>query len=227
MTNMVSKQEVYKNIKAVIFDIDGTIMDSVPRIVTCLQDACKAYNLEIPEKHACRNVIGLSLPKAIKSLIPNESEEMVEKVTEHYRVNYTRLETEKPTQLFMHAVELFTALKEKGYKIGIATGKSRKGFERVLQKTRLGEFVDVAVTGDEVRSKPDQEMLLSIADKMLLPVKAILMVGDSVLDLEMAKRARMYSVGVLTGVHDEETLNSASPIAIYPSLAPFKEELFK
>ena len=91
----------------------------------------------------------------------------------------------------------------------------------------MGEFVDVAVTGDEVRSKPDQEMLLSIADKMLLPVKAILMVGDSVLDLEMAKRARMYSVGVLTGVHDEETLNSASPIAIYPSLAPFKEELFK
>ncbi len=226
MTNQTVTQ-ILKNLKAVVFDIDGTIMDSVSRIVKCLQESCMAFGLPAPEKDACKNVIGLTLPEAIAALLPNESQDVIDKVTERYRIDYTRSEDEKPTQLFKNAVSLFEALKANGYKIGIATGKSRKGYNRVIKNTTLGKYVDASVTGDEVRSKPDPQMLLSLSDKLLVPAKAILMVGDSTLDLAMANKINMPSAGVLTGVHNEETLKTENPLLIVPDLADLGNAIFE
>lgn len=205
---------VLQNIKAIVFDIDGTIMDSIGRIVECLQDSCAQYGIEKPSTEDCKNVIGLTLPEAIATLISNESQETIDKVEEFYRVEYVRKEELKPTSLFDGVEELFKNLKEQGFKIAIATGKSRKGYNRVIQNTPLEQYIDVSVTGDEVRSKPDPQMLVRISDILMLPYKAILMVGDSLLDLEMAKKISMPSAGVLTGVHDSDILNTANPLLI-------------
>jgi phosphoglycolate phosphatase len=208
----------FNNIKAVIFDIDGTIMDSIGRIVECMQLSCKDMSVEAPSVQACKDIIGLTLAEAVDTLLPNFNEKLRTQTVQCYKDNYTKLEDECPTQLFKDTEAVFEQLHANGYKIGIATGKSRKGYNRVMGYTNLARYIDVSVTGDEVRSKPDQQMLLRACDKLLLPVKACLMVGDSVLDIGMANNALMPSAAVLTGVHDYERLSKLAPVSITENL---------
>lgn len=120
---------------------------------------------------------------------------------------------------------MVTDLKQKGYRIGIATGKSRKGYNRIMSYIGLKDLVDVSCTGDEVRSKPDPQMLLRLSDELLLPPKACLMVGDSTLDLTMAQRAMMESAGVTTGVHSRARLATIKPTVITDSLTELDQLL--
>ncbi len=203
-----------QQVKAVIFDIDGTIMDSIGRIVECMQISCAQCGTNVPSVEACKNIIGLTLHKAVEILLPTESATVQDQVFETYKANYTKFENEQPTALFAGTEEVFAKLKCAGFKIGIATGKSRRGYNRIMGYTNLAQYIDVSVTGDEVRSKPDSQMLRVASDYLQLPVKACLMVGDSTLDIAMANNAHMLSAAVLTGVHDALTLATEKPTVL-------------
>ena len=216
---------MFRDIKAVIFDIDGTIMDSIGRICECMEYACVETGLKAPTKEATKEIIGLTLDEAVETLFPGKNAEQINKTVELYKQVYTERENEHPTSLFTDCISVVTDLKQKGYRIGIATGKSRKGYNRIMSYIGLKDLVDVSCTGDEVRSKPDPQMLLRLSDELLLPPKACLMVGDSTLDLTMAQRAMMESAGVTTGVHSRARLETIKPTVITDSLTELDQLL--
>ncbi|MGN1392502.1 MAG: HAD family hydrolase [Succinivibrionaceae bacterium] len=205
-------------IKAIIFDIDGTLMDSIGRITKCIELACERCGLSIPQDSSTRNIIGLSLPLAIKTLFPHEDINRLQEVAEAYKNIYIELETKFPVKLFDDAIPVLKSLRSKGYKIGIATGKSRHGYNRVAEYSNLKSFVEVSVTGDEYKSKPDPEMLISCAKKLNLECDECLMIGDSILDIMIGNNANMKTVGVLTGVHTKEQLSRVKPTMIVHNL---------
>ena len=215
----------FKDIKAVIFDIDGTLMDSVGRIVQCMQYSFHKGGYAEPDDYACRQVIGLSLVEAVADLATDLSETEVLRLVDYYRECYTRMEDEHPTSLFDDAIPVLQNLYKHGYIIGVATGKSRKGCRRILNSTGLGNIVQISVAGDEFRSNPDPEMILAVADRLMLPVKSCLMVGDSTLDIGMAEKLHMPGVGVLTGVHDRSTLETCHPLAIVSGLTELESRM--
>ena len=200
---------MFKDVSAVIFDIDGTLMDSISRIVECIRISCSEIGASVPSSEDSKSVIGLSLGQAIASILPGRSEDEISKAVDVYRNTYIRMEKDDPVKLFDDAFGVMEELKNRGYKIGIATGKSRKGYDRVI---------DVSSTGDEVRSKPDQQMLNRLSDELLIPPKGCLMVGDSSLDISMGVNAHTHTAGVLTGVHDRETLMNAGADAVVNTL---------
>lgn len=207
---MKRKKELLSGIKCVVFDIDGTLMDSIPRIVECIGLSCKKHNIEAPSQQACFNVIGLGLNLAIQQVIPNESKDTQALVAETYRLTYTELEDAKPTELFPGALDMIKKLKENGIKIAIATGKSMKGWNRVAKYAHLGEYVDYVVTADTALSKPNNQMLRKISDSLKLPIKSCIMVGDSTLDIQMAINAKMPNIAITTGVHTKEQLYNSN-----------------
>ena len=216
---MRRESNMFDDVKAVIFDIDGTLMDSISRIVECIRISCSEVGADVPSNEDSKSVIGLSLGEAIASILPGRNEEEVRKAVEVYKDTYLRLEAENPTTLFGDAYDVVSELKKRGYKIGIATGKSRRGYDRVMSYVSIAPFIDVSSTGDEVRSKPDQQMLNRLSDELRIPPKGCLMVGDSSLDICMGVNAHTRTAGVLTGVHDRNTLMNAGADAVVNTLS--------
>ncbi len=218
---------MFKGVKAVIFDIDGTLMDSISRIVECIRMACESCKVQVPTPQESKNIIGLTLTEAIRQLFSDLSEEKIAEVVEAYKKIYTDYEDREPTALFDDSLTTIKKLREHGIKIGIATGKSRKGYNRVVNYANLKDLVDVSCTGDEVRSKPDSQMLRVLSDELQIPVQACVMVGDSLLDLDMATNAHVLGVGVTTGVHSREVLEKANPVCIVDSLTELADLIIK
>lgn len=206
------------NIEAVIFDIDGTLMDSIGRIVESMTLACTASKIPVPSEEACKNIIGLTLREAVDTLVPESHKDKVDEIVANYKKTYVELELANPVKLFEDAIPTLELLKSKGIKIGIATGKSRQGYKRVSEYANLKSYVDASVTGDEYKSKPDPEMLIACADMLKLPIDKCLMVGDSALDIAMGNNAGMLTAAVLTGVHTAEKLHENHPTIIVNSL---------
>lgn len=213
----------FKNIKAVIFDIDGTLMDSIGRIIECMQMAAMRCNEPKPSDNSCKNIIGLSLRTAVSTLFPNCNDEKVDAITNEYKKVYLELELSNPVSLFESTIPLLQALQKNSIKVGIATGKSTAGYLRVSKYSNFGNYVDVVGTVDTAKSKPAPEMLLKLSSELNLPLEDCLMVGDSTLDIDMANNASMQSVAVLTGVHNTQQLQSSNPTVIVENL----EELAK
>ncbi len=207
-----------KDIKAVIFDVDGTLMDTVGRIVSCMEAAFKENSVELPSKQAIKNIIGISLVEACATLNRSLSEEKVAAIAESYRQIYIASEKKEQAKLFKDAIPVLEKLKDNGYRLALATGKSRSGCNRIMKCCGLDKYMDASVAGDEVPSKPAPDMLIKAASLLGCHLNQCLMVGDSTLDLAMADKAGMPSAGVLTGVHDEITLNTCHPLGTFGSL---------
>ena len=215
----------FSGIKAVIFDIDGTLMDSVGRIIKTMQLSFREQGIPEPDAAAAKEVIGLSLKEAAEQLLPEAAPDVCQALVAAYRKNYTLLEDREPTELFRDAVPFLRELRRRGFYTGLATGKSRKGCRRVLEGYGLSQYIDVSVAGDEFPSKPAPDMLLAAVGMLGLPAASCLMAGDSELDLLMAERAGMPGAGVLTGVHDRERLASCHPIVIAENLTELRRLL--
>ncbi|MBQ4489203.1 MAG: HAD-IA family hydrolase [Ruminobacter sp.] len=216
---------MFNDVRAVIFDIDGTLMDSINRIVECIRISCSEVGANVPSGEQSRAVIGLSLGQAIACILPGRDEKDVLKAIEVYKKTYLKLEQDNPTGLFADAYDVLLELKKRGYKIGIATGKSRMGYNRVMSYVEIAPLVDVSSTGDEVRSKPDQQMLNRLSDELRIPPKGCLMVGDSSLDISMGVNAHTRTAGVLTGVHDRNVLMNAGADVVVNSLTELLDYL--
>lgn len=213
-----------QNYKLVIFDWDGTLMDSVERIVSSMQSAAKAIGLIVPTNDAAKQIIGLSIPEALKELFAGITDKQIETMRLQYKYEYLEGDT-TPTPLFDNALNLLTQLKQKSKLLAVATGKGREGLDRVLQVSKTGHFFNTTRCAGEMPSKPDPQMLHSILTELDIAPHEAIMVGDTSHDLKMARNAGIDSIGVTFGVHDKQVLEQYGPKAIIDSLAELQSLL--
>ncbi len=203
--------------KLLIFDWDGTLIDSAGRIVSCMQQA--AHDLHYPPltDEAVRNIIGLGLPEALRMLIPGIDDHGIVKMRERYGFHFFS-ETAPASELFANVEHTLTTLQNEGYQLAVATGKSRRGLERAFVETGLGRFFTHSRCADETQSKPHPQMLHELLQVTGISSEHALMIGDTEFDLDMAARAQIRSCGVSYGVHDVERLEQFQPIAIIDNI---------
>ena len=198
-----------------VFDWDGTLVDSIERIVTSLQFASKqAADIDLAEKQA-RDVIGLGLFEAISMLHPEldavQHADRLNKIADAYRQHYL-YENTVPAPLFKGVNELLSELRNDGYILAISTGKSRAGLDQSINEHQLSDFFATTRCASESRSKPHPEMLHEILDELDFTASQTVMIGDSEHDLKMANNANMQSIAVTHGVHDAATLKRHKPL---------------
>lgn len=198
--------------KLIIFDWDGTLVDSIDRIATSLQ-AASFQICQIDVSHSdARSVIGLGLQEAVEKLHPELSANTISQISEAYKQHYLNENTitEDP---FDGVAELLTQLNDSGYLLAIATGKSRVGLERSVNKFDLKELFHTTQCASENQSKPHPEMLYKILDELKVSANEALMIGDSKHDLKMAINANMDAIAVTHGVNTAEELSGFNPLA--------------
>nr|WP_298057880.1 HAD-IA family hydrolase [uncultured Halomonas sp.] len=206
----------------IIFDWDGTLMDSVPRIVSCMQAA--AIDAEWGELSAAEveDIIGLGLPEAIAKLCPGILPAQAERLRERYAHHFVQADA-TPMAFFGGVAAQIARLREREQqRLAVATGKSRRGLDRIFAETGSGGWFHASRTADETRSKPHPQMLTELLAELAVPVERAVMVGDTEYDLEMARAIGMDRVGVSYGVHTPERLALSRPKWIAHSI----EELF-
>ncbi|XOV78185.1 MAG: HAD family hydrolase [Aestuariibacter sp.] len=197
----------------IVFDWDGTLMDSIGLIVETVQKTASAHGLPVPQENEVRDIIGLSLEIALKQLFPSITNQEIEDIRLTYKSHYFA-QRDQVLPIFDHVESLLQHLTQSGKKIAVATGKGRPGLEKAMQDAGLSHYFSAYRTSDDAESKPSPDMLLQILTELdVAPDKAI-MFGDSIHDLEMATRAGMHSIGVDFGAHDRETLQSKSPLRV-------------
>lgn len=195
----------------IIFDWDGTLMDSVPRIVSCMQAAAIEAEWGVLAATEVEDIIGLGLPEAIAKLCPGILPAQAERLRERYSHHFVTVNT--TPMLFFPGVEARLArLREnEQQQLAVATGKSRRGLDRIFAETRSGGWFHASRTADETRSKPHPQMLSELLAELKVPVERAVMVGDTEYDLEMARAIGMDRVGVTYGVHTPERLALSQP----------------
>ncbi|RUP42509.1 MAG: HAD family hydrolase [Acinetobacter sp.] len=199
-----------QNIELVIFDWDGTLFDSVGQIVASLQYAAQQFEQPLTNE-AAKSIIGLGLPEMMQILfpqVPDLQQDILQCYADHYVAN------SKGDAWFSGVAELLADLKQQGLKLAVATGKSRKGLDRVLTQTHSHEIFDITRAASETKSKPDPLMLQEILAELDVAVECAIMVGDTSYDLEMARNLNMPRIGVSYGVHSIETLQQYQPLTI-------------
>ena len=199
--------------KVAIFDWDGTVVDSVEHITDCLHFAATHIGFPALAREQYRNIIGLGLVEALRSLYPHITTDQMQAMRNAYSKHFMRTSASHQ-RAFNGIPELLSSLKRAGIICAVATGKSRKGLNLALESSGLTHHFDLTRCADETRSKPDPTMLQEILQELDLPAHSAVMVGDTSYDMEMAHRISMPAIGVKWGVHPPETLATFSPAAI-------------
>jgi phosphoglycolate phosphatase len=210
--------------RLLVFDWDGTLMDSIGSIVACTRAALDDLGLPPAPDEMIRGTIGLGLRETLEVLCPGGGDEMYGRVLECYRKHWLATYRDLPV-MFEGVREMLEALAEDGYLLAVATGKSRRGLDHVLHETGLAPLFHTTRTVDEAFSKPHPQMLLDILDELGVPARSALMIGDTTYDLEMARNAGTAAVGVCSGGHCREELEQLGPIACLEGVAELREWL--
>lgn len=201
-----------RDYQLLIFDWDGTLADSISRIVEAMHRATDDFRLVRCSDEQVRGIIGLALPEAIRVLYPHmRSDAQVHGLRERYSVRYRELDT-GPSPLFHGVVEGLQAFRDQGYHLAVATGKARPGLQRALEGLGWLDYFDYSRCADETASKPDPMMLREILQQSGVEATQALMVGDSTFDLVMAQRAGMDAVAVGYGAQPLEVLRGCQPV---------------
>ena len=208
----------------IVFDWDGTLMDSQARIVDCLQAAFVEVGQPMPSREAAADIIGLGLDDAMARLWPAADAPQRQLVADHYRRHFLGGNT-TPSALFPGALETLERLHAAGYLLAVATGKSRRGLDLALAETGLAGHFQATRCADESFSKPHPQMLLEIMDELGVAPARTLMIGDTEYDLQMAANAGAAALAVCYGVHAPERLRALRPLACLNSLAAIPDWL--
>jgi phosphoglycolate phosphatase len=195
----------------IIFDWDGTLVNSIDWIVHCLQKAAEQCDCVIPGQQAAKDVIGLSIKNAVDGLFPGIDEKTLDQLLACYNQEYHSREISRE-DFFSGVYEMLVQLKQTGYQLAVATGKNRAGLQQALQTTGTEELFCITRCADETASKPDPRMIREIIEHTNAANERTLMVGDSIHDLQMALNAQISSVAVSCGAHPEEILQQYNPL---------------
>jgi phosphoglycolate phosphatase len=209
--------------KLVIFDWDGTVMDSVPKIVNTLQLAAAQVGVEVPCETRAASIIGLSLDTAVATLFPNDAP-LWHELAAAYQHQY-KYGDDIPTPLFEGAQELLENLKHRGAYLAVATGKGRSGLNAMLSKTGVGHYFSTTRTADEASSKPHPDMIQQILQELNVVAEDAVMIGDSLLDMQMAQSAGVDAIAMSCGAASEAQLLQSNALAVCANFQQLAQSL--
>jgi phosphoglycolate phosphatase len=204
-----------RHFELLVFDWDGTVVDSAAHIVDSLQAACLDLGLPAPSEQRARYIIGLGLHDAMQYLLPDLPAQDYPQLAERYRHHYVG--GDHKVVPFHGAVAGIEKLAGLGFVLGVATGKSRRGLDRALLDTGLGRFFHVSRCADEGFPKPHPQMLQVLMELLNVPPGKTLMIGDTTHDLEMARSAGVPALAVTYGAHAVDALRRLEPLACLDS----------
>ena len=194
-----------------VFDWDGTLMDSAAAIIASIQLSCQDLGLAVPTRERAAHVIGLGLKDALSYAVPELPPSDYGKLAERYKYHF--MARDPDIELFPGVREMLIALKERGHILAVATGKSRVGLNRVLEATQLKQCFDSSRCADETHSKPHPAMLQELMQELMVAPEATLMIGDTGHDLQMAMSAGVPALAVSYGAHPRDSLTGFNPLA--------------
>jgi len=208
--------------RLIVFDWDGTIIDSAATIAECIRESARDMGLPVPTAEQASHVIGLGLHDSLRRAVPELRTEQYPQFVANYRRHF--LAREDAMNLFTGMEELLIEQK-KTHLLAIATGKSRRGLDRALAATGVGPFFSASRCADETHPKPHPAMLLELMDELGFSKDQLLMIGDTSHDLEMARAAEVDSVAVTYGAHPEEGLRACGPLHCCSNVSSLSEWL--
>lgn len=197
----------------IIFDWDGTLMDSANKISNCIIASARDVGLPEPTPEHAKSIIGLGLNEAMLQLFPTQSNAKLNQMVEAYRYHFVSGDVTE--QRFFEGVdEGLAQLNKLGALLAVATGKSRAGLDRVFAESQIGQHFSVTRCADETRSKPHPQMLEEVLDITAISPDKAIMVGDTTYDMDMAANAAMHGLGAAYGVHSEAQLRASKAIDV-------------
>ena len=205
-----------RNYDLIVFDWDGTLMDSAGKIVACFRAAAADVGAEDPGDDAIRHIIGLGLKEAIQALFAGCDTDVQAALTERYRQHFLHLD-DTPMELFPGVKNGLSQLNEHGYMLAVATGKARRGLDRVLHAADMADLFSATRCADEAFSKPHPKMLEDLLETTGISADRAVMIGDTIYDSQMARNAGVDSVAVSYGVHSCEFLIAHGSLACLDS----------
>lgn len=201
----------------IVFDWDGTVVDSTAFISRSIQLAAADLGLAVPSTEQASHVIGLGLTDALARAVPDLPPERMQEFSLRYRHHYFAREPD--IVLFSGMGELLAELVGAGQRLAVATGKSRVGLARAFEATGLGPLFEATRCADQTHSKPHPAMLLEIAEETGVDPARMLMIGDTTHDLQMADNAGASGVGVTYGAHPRHGLAAVAHLALVDDVA--------
>src|SRR3954471_2331462 len=207
----------------VIFDWDGTLMDSTRMIARSLQQACRDVGAPVPTEEDALFVIGLNLADTFARVAPALDQAQRDRLAERYRHHF--LASEHEAILYAGVEDMLADLQARGLRLAVATGKARRGLDRVLSQTGLARWFEATRCADEGFAKPHPGMLLALLDMTGVDRARAVMVGDTTHDLELAANAGVDAVAVTYGAHPPELLATRPAIARCTSIPELRQWL--
>jgi phosphoglycolate phosphatase len=215
---------VERNLKLLVFDWDGTLIDSTGTIVRTAQIVIAELGLPERSDRRIREIIGLGLKESWESLYPDHGNANFELFVASYRRHFFA-SGQQQSELYPGIVEMLDQLRGMGYLLAVATGKSRFGLDRDMERTGMASNFDFSRTCDEAKSKPDPLMLHQIMASLCIEASDTLMVGDTDYDLQMASAAGTEAVAALWGAHGRDRLERHKPRACFENLCELPDWL--
>lgn len=209
----------------IVFDWDGTLMDSTGLIASSIQAAARDIGVEPPSDERARHIIGLGLGDALRYALPDLPDGRYAELAERYRYNY--LAQDQQLKMFADVDLLMERLSARGHYLAVATGKSQAGLQRAMAVSGLHEYFQATRCADQCRSKPHPEMLLELMDEFAVSPEFTLMIGDTTHDLLMARNAGVDSVAMTHGAHPATVLAAESPLFCANDLKELSDWLAK
>ena len=206
-----------KKFDLIIFDWDGTLLDSTQAITGSIQAACRDLGVAAPSDVDAQQVIGLALSKGLERFAPNLNAEAFQQLIARYRHHYFSQDTE--LTLFPGITAMLGKLQQRGFVLAIATGKARYGLNRALETSGSSSYFSATRCADECFSKPHPQMLYELMDELDFPPERTLMVGDTSHDMQLAANAGVAGLAVSYGAHAAETLTACEPLAVLATVA--------
>ncbi|MFZ5524528.1 MAG: HAD family hydrolase [Pseudomonadota bacterium] len=209
-----------KRYDLIVFDWDGTVMDSTGVISGSIQAACRDLGLNVPDDETARHVIGLGLDQALRYAVPDMPDALRPELVARYRHHFLAQDEKIP--LFAGAKETIAELHAAGYWLGVATGKSNAGLSRAMEASSMSSYFHATRTADQTFSKPDPAMLIELMEEFGVSAERTLMVGDTTHDMQMAQNAKVDAVAVGHGAHPPEQLQELNPLALVRDFAELR-----